>query len=238
MQQSFNEDKAQTVAPLAANRMNGLRNWSLGFLGTTIAVVVSYLWLDRPISFFAHDQLQRFALFEKLTLIPEAMTPLAAIVFVALALRGLTGRPLSRFQTVILLSGASLAVSIIIKDQLKFAFGRTWPETWLGYNPSLIRDGVYGFFPFHGNGVYAAFPSGHMNAICTVMTVFWICYPRFRTVYALCMGAVAIGLVGANFHFLGDVIAGAFLGISAGWLGVTLWELGDHRVRPETSTDK
>jgi hypothetical protein len=39
-------------------------------------------------------------------------------------------------------------------------------------------------------------------------------------------------MVGADFHFLGDVIAGGFLGITAGWLGVTLWEVGVHQVRP------
>ena len=64
------------------------------------------------------------------------------------------------------------------------------------------------------------------------MTVLWICYPRFRPLYALCMAAVAVGLVGANFHFLSDVIAGGFLGISAGWLGVAMWEIGDRQVRP------
>jgi len=85
--------------------MNGLRNWSLGFLGTAIAVVASYLWLDRPIAEIAHDELQRFHLFEKLTLIPEELTPLAVVAVLVLGLRGLTRRPLSRFQTVLLLSG-------------------------------------------------------------------------------------------------------------------------------------
>jgi len=132
-----------------------------------------------------------------------------------------------------LLSGVSLAVAVIIKDQLKFAFGRAWPETWTRNNPSFIRDGVYGFYPFHGGAGYASFPSGHTTMICTVMTVLWICYPRFRPVYALCMAAVAIGLVGANFHFLSDVIGGGFLGLSAGWLGVALWEIGDRQVRPD-----
>jgi membrane-associated phospholipid phosphatase len=213
--------------------MNGLRNWSLGFLGTAIAITACYLWLDRPIAQFAHDELQRFHLFEKLTLIPEALTPLAVVAFMVLGLRGLTGGRLSRLQTVMLLSGVSLAVAVIIKDQLKFAFGRTWPETWTRNNPSFIHDGVYGFYPFHGGGGYASFPSGHTTTICTVMTVLWICYTRFRPVYALCMAAVAIGLVGANFHFLSDVIAGGFLGLSAGWLGVALWEIGDRRVRPD-----
>src|SRR3984957_17510727 len=212
--------------------MNGLRTWSLGFIGTAVAVAVSYLWLDRPIAYFAHAELQRFHLFEKLTLIPDALVPLAIVAFLALGLRGLTGRPLSRFQTVLLLSGVSLAVAVVIKDQLKFAFGRPWPETWTRNNPSFIRDGLYGFLPFHGGGGFASFPPGPTTMIFTVMTVLWICYPRFRPVYALCMAAVAVGLVGANFHFLSDVIAGGFLGVSAGWLGVAMWEIGDRQVRP------
>jgi membrane-associated phospholipid phosphatase len=224
--------------PIETERMNGLRNWSLGFLATTIAVVVSYLWLDRPIAQIAHDELQRFHLFETLTHIPEALTPLVVVAVLVLGLRGLTRQPLSRFQTVLLLSGASLAVAVVVKDQLKFAFGRPWPETWTHNNPSFIRDGAYGFHPFHtGGGAYASFPSGHAAMICTVMTVFWICYPRLRPLYGLCMAAVAVGLVGANFHFLSDVIAGGFLGISAGWLGVALWETGDRQVRPPANED-
>jgi membrane-associated phospholipid phosphatase len=223
--------------------MNGLRKWSplrrwcLGFLGTAIAVTVCYFWLDRPIAHLAHDQLQQFHLFEKLTLIPEALAPLAVVAFMVLGLRGLTGQALTRFQTVIMLSGVSLALAVIIKDQLKYAFGRTWPETWIRNNPSLIRDDVFGFFPFHGGPGYASFPSGHTTAICTVMTVLWICYPGFRPLYGLCMAAVAIGLVGADFHFLGDVIAGGFLGITVGWLTVAMWEIGARLVRPQPKSD-
>jgi membrane-associated phospholipid phosphatase len=220
------------LARIGANWMNGLRNWGLGFLGTAIAVTISYLWLDRPIALLAHAELQGFHLFEKLTLIPGALVPLAVVAFMVLGLHGLTGRQLSRFQTVMLLSGVSLAVAIIIKDQLKFAFGRPWPETWVHDNPSFIRDGLYGFRPFHGGAGYASFPSGHTTMICTVMTVLWICYPRFRAVYALCMAAVAVGLVGANFHFLSDVIAGGFLGLTVGWLSVATWEIGARQVRP------
>ena len=217
--------------------MNGLRNWSLGFLGTAVAITVSYLWLAQPIAHLAHAEPQRFDLFEKLTLIPDALVPLAIVAFMVLGLRGSTGHTLSRLQTVMLLSGVSLAVAIIIKDQLKFAFGRPWPETWIRNNPSFIRDGLYGFQPFHGGAGYASFPSGHTTIICTVMTVLWICYPRFRAVYALCMAAVAVGLVGANFHFLSDVIAGGFLGMTVGWLGVAMWEVGARQVRPPAADD-
>ena len=126
---------------------------------------------------------------------------------------------------------------VVAKDELKYAFGRTWPETWTRNNPSLIRDNVFGFFPFHGGPGYASFPSGHTATICAVMTVFWICYPRWRPLYALAMAGVAIGLVGADFHFLSDVIAGGFLGLSVGWITVALWEIGTRQVRGDKATD-
>jgi membrane-associated phospholipid phosphatase len=216
--------------------MSGIRLWAVGLVATIVMVAVSYQWLDRPIALFAHGYFQQADLFRKLTFIPDAMVPVAAVAFLGLALRGLTGRPLSRFHTVMLLCAVTLAAALAVKDQLKIVFSRPWPESWMRYNNSFIRDGLYGFFPFHGGGAYASFPSGHTTAICTVMTVLWLCYPRYRAFYALCMAAVAIGLVGANFHFLSDVIAGGFLGISAGWLGVALWEMGTHRVRPEAGS--
>jgi membrane-associated phospholipid phosphatase len=215
--------------------MRGLGTWTLGFLGTAILVVASYLWLDRPIALFVHARLQGIDLFGELTHIPDMLVVIALVAVAAVGLRGLTGRPLSKFLTVVMVSGVSLAAAVIVKDELKLAFGRTWPETWVRNNPSFIRDGVYGFFPFRGGPWYASFPSGHTTAICTVMTVLWLCYPRYRALYALTMAAVAIGLVGADFHFLSDVIAGGFLGISAGWVGVVLWEAGVHQVRPGAS---
>jgi membrane-associated phospholipid phosphatase len=132
-----------------------------------------------------------------------------------------------------MLAAASLAVADAVKDQLKFAFGRTWPETWVRNNPSFIHDGVFGFYPFHGGPGFAAFPSGHATAVCAVMSVLWLCYPRFRLFYAAAIVAVAVALVVADFHFLGDVIAGGFLGITTGWLTVVLWERGRREVRED-----
>lgn len=219
-------------------KLSPMRIWSLGLLGTAITVTVSYFWLDRPISHLAHAVLQRFDLFDKLTLIPDALTPLAVVAVMVLALRGSSRAKLSRWQTVLLVAGISLTLAVIAKDELKTAFGRTWPETWIGNNPSLIRDGVFGFFPFHGGRGYRSFPSGHTSVTFAVMTVFWICYPKLRLLYAFVMAAMAIGLVGANFHFLSDVIAGGFLGVSIGWISVTLWEVGARRLRGDNTTDK
>ena len=222
--------------PLAA-RMKPAQKWLLWLGITASADVVSYVWLDRPIALFAHEHLHQYDLFAKLTYIPEIISPVVILAFAAIGLWALSARALSKLQTVAVLAAASLAVSAGVKDQLKLAFGRTWPETWVRDNPSLIRDGVYGFNPFHGGPGFAAFPSGHTAAICAVMSVLWICYPRYRLLYGICIGAVAIGLVGADFHFIGDVIAGAFLGVSTGWLTVVLWERGQHHLRPAMTPD-
>jgi membrane-associated phospholipid phosphatase len=91
-------------------------------------------------------------------------------------------------------------------------------------NPSFIHDGAYGFNLFHGGLGYASFPSGHMAATCAVVSVLWIMVPKWRPFYALIVLAVAAGLVGANYHFLSDVIAGGFVGASTGWMTVALWQ--------------
>ena len=213
--------------------MNALQKWLLGFALTSGGVIVSYEWLDRPIALFVHAQLAQYNLFAKLTYIPEILAPLVFVAFAAIGVHALIGRRLPKFETVLVLAGASLAVTDAVKDKLKFAFGRTWPETWVRDNPSFIRDGVFGFNPFHGGPGYAAFPSGHTSAVCAVMTVLWMCYPRYRPLYAVAIAAVAVGLVGADFHFVGDVIAGGFLGVSAGWFTVIIWELGLHHVRAD-----
>jgi membrane-associated phospholipid phosphatase len=205
--------------------MSALQKWCASLVLTTIAVVISYLWFDRPIAFLAHNVFRQYEIFERLTRLPEPLVVIAVLALFGLGLYGLTGRALSRLQTVILLCGVSLIVTEAIKIQLKFVFGRTWPETWRG-NPSLIHDGVYGFNPFHGGSAYGSFPSGHAAAICAVISVLWLCYPKYRWLYGLCVATVAIGLIGANYHFLSDVIAGGFLGISIGWIAVALWRTG------------
>jgi hypothetical protein len=126
--------------------MNAAWKWSISFLLMTLAVVASYLWLDRPLALFAHDRLKHYDLFENLSYIPKIVTPLALLGFAVIGLYALFGRPLTKLHMVAVLCAASVAVTEAIKFQLKFAFGRTWPETWVRNNPSFIRDHVYGFF--------------------------------------------------------------------------------------------
>jgi len=202
---------------------NYLTRWLIALVLVALAVTISFEWLDRPIAFFANAHLRQ-PIFERLTHISEWLTLVAAVVFAVIALRALIGGAMSKVETALLLCALSVVASAEIKDQLKFVFGRTWPETWVNDNPSLIRDGVYGFNFFHGGRGYASFPSGHTTVVCAAMTVLWFLYPRWRPLWVLIAIAVAVGLVGADYHFLADVIAGAFIGMSTGWMAVLLWK--------------
>ena len=208
--------------------MTPLKSWIVSLTGVILASAAAYQWLDRPIALFFHHTVARPETFATLTYAPDPMVPLAVAVFVGLGLMNLWGRALSRLENCALLCSLSLIVAELTKAQLKLVFGRTWPDTFINDNPSFLRDGVYGFNFFHGGRGYASFPSGHTAVTCAVITVLWIYYPRWRPLYALAVAGVAIGLIGANYHFLSDVIAGGFVGISCGWMLTSLWKAHEH----------
>jgi membrane-associated phospholipid phosphatase len=133
-------------------------------------------------------------------------------------------------QALLFAIAVNLVATTAVKDLLKWAFGRSWPETWGNRNPfhpSLISDGTYGFHPFHSGGVYQSFPSGHTAATFAVISMLWLSRPRWRWLYALVAAFVSLALVALDFHFVGDVIAGAMLGTATGVLA-TKW----FRLRP------
>lgn len=203
--------------------MRAIERWGLSLVGTALAGAGAYLWLDRPIALTAYAYHAYQGSFAKLTYIPEPLAPLASVTFFAAGLWVLAGRSLPAWGTVALLSSISVLVTELTKTQLKYVFGRTWPETFVQNNPSFIRDGVFGFNFFHGGAGYASFPSGHTAAICALVSVLWIMVPKGRPLYVLAVLAVVVGLMGADYHFLSDMIAGGFLGTSIGWMTVTLW---------------
>jgi membrane-associated phospholipid phosphatase len=204
--------------------MRALRIWMLTLALVALAVVLSFYWLDRPLALFVHNWLpqNRRTLIESLTYIPDPLIWIATVTFVGLGLWSLAGRSLSKMQAALMVCGLSFMAAETIKNELKFVFGRTWPETWYQNNPSFIHDGIYGFNWFHGGDAYRSFPSGHMTVVCAVASVLWFYYPRLRAIYVAAALVVFVGLVGANFHFLSDCIAGAFAGASVGLMSIYL----------------
>ena len=83
------------------------------------------------------------------------------------------GHAVTSWKQSVFRAALALFIASGVKEALKIAFGRTWPETWTNNNPSFIRDGVFGFSPFHGGAGWASFPSGHETIVCAVAACLW-----------------------------------------------------------------
>jgi membrane-associated phospholipid phosphatase len=208
----------QTKLISTEQRYGRLRNWCIGLAITIVGVIASYLWLDQPIAFFVHRNVTDKTMFIWLQRLPIAFLLLSLLALAWCGLWALMDRPFSRVQSIGFACSLSFIATNFINDQLKYAFGRTWPDTWIDNNPSLIQNGVFGFNPFHGGPGFASFPSGHVAAVCAMITVLWWSYTSLRPIYLACAAAVAIGLVGANYHFLSDILSAIFVGVSAGYI--------------------
>ncbi len=202
------------IDPLNRNRSLVVRS-GLALLVCALLVTLCYFFVDRPVAWFVHDHVPSSPLLVGPTLVPPVLWRLAPWVLI-LAVLWRAWQPGRRAQAVVLALPMSLIVAVAIKDQLKWCFGRYWPETWAHDNPSLIQNGAYGFHPFHSGVAYESFPSGHTTIIFSLISVAWIVWPRWRWLWALAAASVIVGLIGSDYHFTGDVVAGAFLGSITG----------------------
>jgi membrane-associated phospholipid phosphatase len=140
---------------------------------------------------------------------------LAPAILVLVAVK-LAWSPLTRVKKTLVAASLSLMVAVAFEYYLKFLFGRYWPETWVNNNPSLIGNGSYGFHAFHFGEAYGSFPSGHTARTFAAMSVVWLAYPRWWWLCVALCGSVIFGLVGMNYHFVGDTGGGAYLGSVTG----------------------
>ncbi len=190
-----------------------------------IAVVVCYFFVDRPVAQFLYNH--RFYPDDFLLWPPSVAKVLSYLLFLAIitVVAWRLWRPGGRLQTLLLAIAVNLVATEGIKIALKRAFGRAWPVTMIGLHPSLTADSVYGFHPFDSSGNYLSFPSGHAAATFAAISILWLSRPRWRWLYAAVAGLVCVSLVALNFHFVGDVLAGAMLGSVTGVYSTRLFRL-------------
>jgi membrane-associated phospholipid phosphatase len=227
----------QTRFGEADARSRRFRTWALSSAVTITAVLCTYLWADRPIAFWIYTHEARLPVKQQVELlgsIPNPVILLAVIVFFVVGFSQLAKRPITPFKQVALVCSTSVLAGEVIKDVLKWLFGRPSPEYWADNNASAAGSYGYHFQWFHGAEPFNSFPSGHMTAAAAVLTVLWIVYPKFRPIYVICWGLIAAGLVGLNFHFLADVIAGGLLGATVALFVLTVFEDSIRRAAPNS----
>ena len=213
----------QRAAAPAANLRFALLLWLLALLLCALLTTAAFLFLDAPLARCVYGVLpgtktlsNGFAGFVLLGV--EALVVLALVG--ARIVRGHIS-PLS--ETTILASLASICAYAINNSVLKRIFG--------GTPPLAVVHGAPHAFHLLSGASDCCFPSGHMALAAAFAGVFLRLYRASILPFSLLLFLAAALLVVGDWHFVSDVTAGVFVGVSAGLLAGELWLVHGRRGR-------
>jgi hypothetical protein len=172
----------------------------IGLAVTAALVTVAYFFVDQPVMLFVRNhELYHYRFLKWLTRPPEAFVLLSPLVlFVGVLRRWFT--PWTRAEKVAVAAAVSTLFTALAALFLKITFGRS-------------DDG---FHPFHFGAAYWAFPSGHTACTLSVTAVVEAAFPRWRLCWWSVAGIVGAALIALSYHFVGDIVGGAFVGWAIG----------------------
>lgn len=187
----------------ALSRTFASRTWQLSFALLIAAVLLCYYYIDIPVTEFFHDY--RGTLFYK---VANALTRLgdghwylvpSLLLYLAYRKRNVLVARASLFVF------ASSAASGILVNILKVIFGRMRPKLF-------FNDGLYGFDWFQLGHAYNSFPSGHSTTVIGGWLAFALIAPKYRILFLVTGALLALTRVVVTAHYVGDILAGGFLG--------------------------
>lgn len=199
---------------------------------TIVSVILSYQFFDKPIAFWmykqplAHSQILIDIVYW-IPIIAGGILMILVPVFFVLKMKGMLNKKGTCFFYCTLTNLITNWTISIIKlclgryPVLNFS-PKNIPSFWYFIFPglkhsedfSLIDTGSYGFNFFTGKLSSSDFPSGHMGLLCVCAVFIWHFAPRYRFITLIYVAFETVGLMLVGMHFLSDIIAGAFIGIT------------------------
>jgi membrane-associated phospholipid phosphatase len=189
--------------------------WLLSLLICTLAVALAFVYLDVPIARRVSGLLGATESLGRGFASAVLLSIEAAVALLLVCIR-ITRGHLSRLgETTALACLTSICAFAINDSTLKLFFGVP--------NPEVVLRGTRHAFDLLTGSSNSSFPSGHMVLSGAFAGVFMRLYrTSILPLFALLLIA-AVLLVAGNWHFVSDVVAGTFLGVSAGLLAGEVW---------------
>ncbi|MFZ4394869.1 MAG: phosphatase PAP2 family protein [Kiritimatiellia bacterium] len=178
------------------------RLWAL-LAGLGLLAATGLLGLDRRVEQIVHDHLPGWlhGVADTISLLGmSGCYAIAAALLLGWSWRIRPNRLVWRACLWLLTAEAVLAVAVRV---LKIVFGRWRPDRELA--------GQFEFLDLRSK--CHSFPSGHTADAAVVATVIWFMFPRLRPLCVAWVVLMGASRVCALQHFVGDVAAGAVLGI-------------------------
>jgi membrane-associated phospholipid phosphatase len=146
----------------------------------------------------------------------EVLLSAEAAIALGLMINRILRGHLSPFREATALACLTSMCAYTINDSvLKLVFGVP--------NPSAVMHGSQHVFNLLGGSSMSSFPSGHMVLAAAFGGVFMRLYRSSVKLLSALLFAGAVLMVVGDWHFVSDVIAGAFIGVSAGAFAGELW---------------
>lgn len=182
--------------------------WCLLWAGMAAVIYWLVVTVDHPLALLVRERTDPTLAATLLVRLPEAIAGVAIIGAAALGTWRALARQLPTMWREVFLACLGVCVALAIKSELKLLFGRVGPEAWFGHQSGPIRN----FHLFYAG----SFPSGHMTVLAVLIPFVWTYSLPFRGLWLLLCAAVGGALILMEAHYLGDLIAGALLGVTVG----------------------
>jgi membrane-associated phospholipid phosphatase len=191
--------------------------WLLSFAACAVLTALSFAQIDVPIARHFWN-VGRFLRPLNTAFGATVILSLEAALALGMVLARLVRGHISRFEGALAIAClASICTYGISDEVLKPYFGVPVPA-------EVMEGAVHGFNFLSRPGNYS-FPSGHMALAASFAGVFMTLYRVTLWPLSTLLVLAAVLLVVGDWHFVSDVIAGTFVGVSAGILAGGAWRL-------------
>ena len=207
------------MRPFAAIGRVVRRAWLFGFVASAILTAFSIAYIDRPLASFIDAHFRHTIGWVALdqSIEPLKLVAISALFFLFwVGYRSVCGYGLKPWAVKAFVCSWAVVWGLATEFVFKQIFGRGWPD------PTYTQYHLYGFRFLHAGQNWSSFPSGTAIGSTALATTLASLFPRLRAVCVLFAAVLCIAVVVANYHWLSDSIAGAFLGVSIGWMSVTV----------------
>jgi membrane-associated phospholipid phosphatase len=189
--------------------------WCGSSLATATIIIACIRWVDYPVAAMFLGNFQPGSPTENILSGINIITA-QLLVIGALAITNLWKGGLPKWANTLLVACTASVLAYTLNDTiLKVIFGRINPSTFYLFYPAK-------FNLFHSDE-YCSFPSGHMMLATAFLAVVFFAYSRTWIAIVPLMLLGGVVLVQGEWHYVSDVIAGAFLGFTFGLVTADLW---------------
>ncbi|MGH6994071.1 MAG: phosphatase PAP2 family protein [Stellaceae bacterium] len=205
-----------------------LKRFALATIVTAIAAAVSYAWLDRPIATAFHDSGPTFQTVMAFVTAFGLGGPYLILTVAAVLVCWVGGHTMmARRAAYVFLA---VAASGLFVDIIKPVFGRVRPSL-------LFSDRLYGFTGIGAHSNHWSFPSGHSATVAALAYALSLLYPRLMPAWVAAALLVAFSRIALDQHYLSDVIAGLYFGVTFAWAIAATFRARGVALHPPQASD-